>query len=141
MANKLFSDKIIFRKNLTPSPFGTDLCCRYVTSKGFRHVVALNKPFILRRMQHFFYKINTEAARNTQTLGGKPIFSSEILAVNLENPLSYFCRVQYVLEKYQLPSLEELKIKQPSKDSWKSIVKEAVNKYWSESLTRGPMVL
>ena len=79
MANKLFSDKIIFRKNQTPSPFGTDLCCRYVTSKGFRHVVALNKPFILRRMQHFFYKINTEAARNTQTLGGKPIFSSEIL--------------------------------------------------------------
>ena len=79
MANKLFSDKIIFRKNLTPSPFGTDICCRYVTSKGFRHVVALNKPFILRRMQHFFYKINTEAARNTQTLGGKPIFSSEIL--------------------------------------------------------------
>ena len=79
MANKLFSDKIIFRKNLTPSPFGTDLCCRYVTSKGFRHVVALNQPFILQRMQHFFYKINTEAARNTQTLGGKPIFSSEIL--------------------------------------------------------------
>ena len=80
MANKLFSDKIIFRKNLTPSPFGTDLCCRCVTSKGFLHVVALNQPFILRRMQHFFYKINTEAARNTQTLGGKPIFSSEILA-------------------------------------------------------------
>ena len=79
MAKKLFSDKIIFLKNLTPSPFGTDLCCRYVTSKGFRHVVALNKPFILRRMQHFFYKITTEAARNTQTLGEKPIFSSEIL--------------------------------------------------------------
>ena len=79
MANKLFSDKIIFRKNLTPSSFGTDLCCRYVTSKGFRHVVALDKPCILRRMQHFFSKINTEAARNTQTLGGKPILSSEIL--------------------------------------------------------------
>ena len=39
-----------------------------------------------------------------------------------------------MLEKYQLPSLEELKIKQPSKDSWKSTVKEAVNKYWSELL-------
>ena len=73
MAKKLFSDKIIFRKNLTPSPFGMDLCCRYVTSKSFRHVVALIKPLILRRMQHFFYKINTEAARNNQTLGGKPI--------------------------------------------------------------------
>ena len=73
MAKKLFSDKIIFRKNLTPASFGTDLYCRYVTSKGFHHVVALIKPLILRRMQHFFYKVNTEAARNTQTLGGKPI--------------------------------------------------------------------
>ena len=82
MANKLFADKIIFPKKSDPSPFGTDLCCRYVTSKGFRHVVALNKPFILRKMQHFFYKINTEAARNTQTLGGKPIFSSEILSIS-----------------------------------------------------------
>ena len=73
MAKKLFSDKIIFRKNPTPSLFGTDLCCRYVTSKGFRHVVALIKPLILRRMHHFFFKIDTEAARKTQTLGGKPI--------------------------------------------------------------------
>ena len=80
MAKKLFSDKIIFRKNLTPSPFGMDLCCRYVTSKSFRHVVALIKPLILWRMQHFFYKINTKAARNNQTLGGKPIKSSEILS-------------------------------------------------------------
>ena len=72
MANKLFSDKISFRKNLTPSPFGTDLYCRYVTSRGFHHVVAFIKPLILRRMQHFFYKINTEAARNSQTLGKKP---------------------------------------------------------------------
>ena len=39
-----------------------------------------------------------------------------------------------MLETYQLPSLEELKIKQLSKESWKSTVKEAVNKYWSESL-------
>ena len=44
MAKKLFTDKIIFRKNLTPSPFDMDLCCRYVTSKSFRHVVALIKP-------------------------------------------------------------------------------------------------
>ena len=60
--------------------------------------------------------------------------SERQVAVNLENPLSYFCRVQCVLEKYQLPSLEELKIKHPSKDSWKCTVKEAVNKYWSELL-------
>ena len=60
--------------------------------------------------------------------------SERQVAVNLENPLSYFCRVQCVLEKYQLPSLEELIIKHPSKDSWKCTVKEAVNKYWSELL-------
>ena len=32
------------------------------------------------------------------------------------------------------PTLNELKIKQPTKESWKSTVKEAVNKHWSESL-------
>ena len=73
MAKKLFSDKIIFRKNLTPSPFDTDSSCRYVASKGFHHVAASINPLILRGMQQFPYKINTEAARNTQTLGGKPI--------------------------------------------------------------------
>ena len=29
---------------------------------------------------------------------------------------------------------DELRIKQPTKESWKSTVKEAVNKYWTESL-------
>ena len=35
---------------------------------------------------------------------------------------------------YQLPTLNELKTKQPTKESWKSTVKEAVNQYWSETL-------
>ena len=38
-----------------------------------------NDCLILRRMQQIVYTNNTEAARNTQTLGGKPIKSSEIL--------------------------------------------------------------
>ena len=49
------------------------------------------------------------------------------IAVNLDNSLSYFNQVQNVLSKYQLPTLNELRIKQPTKGSWKSTVKEAVN--------------
>ena len=56
------------------------------------------------------------------------------IAVNLDNSLSYFSRVKSVLDRYQLPTLNELKLKQPTKESWKSTVKEAVNKHWSESL-------
>ena len=60
--------------------------------------------------------------------------SERQIAVNLANPLSYFSRVQSVLGMYQLPTLNELKTKQPTKESWKSTVKEAVNQYWSETL-------
>ena len=56
------------------------------------------------------------------------------IAVNLNNSLSYFNKVHNVLSKYQLPTLNELRIKQPTKESWKSTVKQAVNKYWTESL-------
>ena len=58
-----------------------------------------------------------------------------MIAVNLDNySLSYFNKVHNVLYKYQLPTLNELRIKQPTKESWRSTVKEAVNKYWTESL-------
>ena len=62
-----------------PSPFVTDLCCGYVTARGFHHVVAFIECCILQRMQQIVYTNDTEAARNTQTLGGKHIKSSEIL--------------------------------------------------------------
>ena len=39
------------------------------------------------------------------------------IAVNLENSLSYFNKVHNVLSKYQLPTLNELRIKQPTKES------------------------
>ena len=48
------------------------------------------------------------------------------IAVNLDNSLSYFNKVHKVLFKYQLPILNELRIKQPTKESWKSTIKEAV---------------
>ena len=72
--------------------------------------------------------------------GGKPYPASGLevterpIAVNLDSSLSYFNKVHNVLSKYQLPTLNELRIKQPTKESWKSTVKEAVNKYWTESL-------
>ena len=47
----MFSDKIFFLKNSDPSPFDTDLCCRYEISRGFHYDVAFIKCFILRRMQ------------------------------------------------------------------------------------------
>ena len=40
-----------------------------------------------------------------------------------------------MLDLYQLPSLNELKLKQKTKELWKTTVKEAVNNYWTESLT------
>ena len=49
--------------------------------------------------------------------------------VNLGHSLKYLNKVQNVLSKYQLPTLNEL---------WKSNVKEAVNKwaYWIESIRK-----
>lgn len=56
------------------------------------------------------------------------------IAVNLDNPLSYYSRVKDILELYQLPSLNELKQNQPTKESWKNTVKQAVNEHWTEIL-------
>ena len=83
----MFSDKIFFKKKMTPSIFDTDLCCRYVTSRGFNHVVAFIKCYILLRMQLIFYTNNTEAARNAQNLGGKHRLSSEILCPIVNSPI------------------------------------------------------
>ena len=58
----------------------TDLCYRYVIPRNFHHAVAIIKSYILWRMQQIFYINNTDATRNTQTLGGKLMKSSEILS-------------------------------------------------------------
>ena len=41
-----------------------------------------------------------------------------------------------MLDLYQLPSLKELNLKQPTKELWKTTVKEVVNNEWTETLTR-----
>ena len=45
---------------MTPSPFDTDLCYGYVTSRGSHQVVAFIKCLILRRMQQI---VNTNRSR------------------------------------------------------------------------------
>ena len=56
------------------------------------------------------------------------------IAINLDNSLSYYHRVQDILDLYQLPSLRNLQQGIPSKEQWKFTVKQAVNTYWSEKL-------
>ena len=60
-------------EKMTPFPFDKDLCYMYVTSRGFHHVVVFIKCLML------YITNNIEGARNTQTLGGNAIISSEIL--------------------------------------------------------------
>ena len=56
------------------------------------------------------------------------------IAINLDNSLSYYHRVQDILDLYQQPSLRNLQQGIPSKEQWKFTVKQAVNTYWSEKL-------
>ena len=51
------------------------------------------------------------------------------IAINLDNSLSYYCRVQEILGMYQLHSLQE---GMSSKEKWKFSVKQTVNKHWTE---------
>jgi len=59
------------------------------------------------------------------------------IAVNIANPLSYFCRVSDTLTLYNLPPIETLQksLHNVSKLSWKVQVRNAVNSYWTETLT------
>ena len=56
------------------------------------------------------------------------------IAVNLDNTLSFYKRVQKNLIQYQLPSLENLKKVIPTKEQWKLLVKQTVNKFWMDRL-------
>ena len=56
------------------------------------------------------------------------------IAVNLDNTLSFYSRVQKILIEYQLPGLENLQEVIPTKEQWKLLVKQTVNKYWTDKL-------
>ena len=53
------------------------------------------------------------------------------IAVNLDNKLSYFSKVQDILEQYQLPHLRDLKDCMQSKEHWKFQIRTAIYNYWT----------
>ena len=56
------------------------------------------------------------------------------IAINLDNKLSYFSRVQDILDQYRLPPLRELMRNLTTKDKWKLQIKAAIHEYWSNEL-------
>ncbi|MEW8090529.1 MAG: reverse transcriptase domain-containing protein [Candidatus Thiodiazotropha endolucinida] len=56
------------------------------------------------------------------------------IAVNLDNNLSYFSRVQEILQLYQLPSIDTLRDSLTTKDRWRYQFKTAVYNYWTVKL-------
>ncbi|CAG2199675.1 unnamed protein product [Mytilus edulis] len=53
------------------------------------------------------------------------------LIMNMDNQQSFFCKVAGTLAMYDLPSIDSLKQQPPSKLKWKSSVKMALQKYWT----------
>ena len=56
------------------------------------------------------------------------------IAINLDNKLSYFSRVQDIFDQYRLPPLRELMRNLTTKDKWKLQIKAAIHEYWSNEL-------
>ena len=56
------------------------------------------------------------------------------ITVNLDNNLSYFSRVQEILQLYQLPSIDTLRDSLTTKDRWRYQFKTAVYNYWTAKL-------
>ena len=52
-------------------------------------------------------------------------------AVNLDNKLSYFSKVQDILDQYQLPHLRDLKGCMQTIEQWKFQIRTAIYNYWS----------
>ena len=53
------------------------------------------------------------------------------ISVNLVNTLSFFSKVQDILDQYHLPSLRDLKGCMTTKEKWKFQIRTAIYKYWS----------
>ena len=54
--------------------------------------------------------------------------------MNLDDSQSYYGRAKEILDKYSLPSLQNLKLELDTKEQWKKQVKNAVNTYWTQNL-------
>ena len=84
------------------------------------------KAELHKRQLSFLYNLLASTNETTAKLNKRQI------AVNLDNTLSFYCRIQDISELYQLPPLRELQTEIPTKEKWKFIVKQAINKYWSD---------
>lgn len=83
---------------------------------------------IHKRQLSFIYNILKSENDCMQTLTERQI------AINLDNPLSFYSRVSDVLLKYGLPNIASMKECLVSKLQWKQQVKQAVNTFWTKQL-------
>ena len=58
------------------------------------------------------------------------------IALNLDNRLNYYSKVQDLLDQYQLPPLKDLKSCLTTKENWKFQIRTAIYNYWSDELKR-----
>jgi hypothetical protein len=59
---------------------------------------------------------------------------AELVLIDIDNPLSFFCITSQLLHQYELPDINTLAKNQPKKISWKHTVREAVRKHWLKIL-------
>ena len=104
-------------------PIRTATCAVYLLIGALPLEAELHK-----RHLSLLYNVLTSTNKTIKEL------STRQIAINLDNSQSYFSRVQVILDIYNLPSLQYLSENLTSKENWKSQVKRAVNKHWSELL-------
>ncbi|CAC5356193.1 unnamed protein product [Mytilus coruscus] len=85
---------------------------------------------IHKRQLSFLYSV---LSCNNSTIQG--LVDRQII-MNIDNHLSFFCKVTGVLALYDLPSITTLSQNLPSKLKWKATVKLAIQDYWTKTLIK-----
>ena len=99
---------------------------RVATCAVYLHLDALPLEAGLRKRQlSLLYNILVSDNETVKELTERQI------AVNLDNKLSYFSKVQDILVQYQLPHLRDLKGCMLTKEHWKFQIRTAIYNYWS----------
>ncbi|CAC5407004.1 unnamed protein product [Mytilus coruscus] len=57
------------------------------------------------------------------------------LEISTDFDNSFICRINKILQKYQLPKAEKIMKNPPSKYKWKKTAEKAINEYWSSIWT------
>jgi hypothetical protein len=53
-----------------------------------------------------------------------------------EEDILFICRIRKTLQKYNLPSPEEILENPPKKQQWKNAMKQAINSFWYDKWTK-----